>query len=462
MTFEELLLALEEHSNIISNETKTGHNTNVRIGLLGKKVAEILRKQGNVDEKYLSRINDDTAQGLITLAKGIETLGFIPGMFAGKGAKIDEHGNIEATSLRLRALLEVPELRYNRLTVIGDEFILTPGGIIESVEHLVDRSYKLYLKLEDGEAIAYSAGTLIKGIFKNAVTSGIVATSCMRIEEVGQTFIKVTLVADTDTPSGYNLPPQPFMNVARVGHITDPDQQRYMVFSSKLGGFQLYDGASDFLNGTLVGSFDVAQSFKSKFANLPLKEGLPYLYAAGLVVQDIIRVDYQGVSVREIYDRGAWQSGTTYYNNDVQGTDDVWHLGCRWRCFSNSTTEEPSWTSPAWTMIEGRSDARMEFDSSNGYAFFAGNVNTTITPIVLIGNTNVSVDITDENWMWTRESGDQVSDNIWNIQKSTGRLLHLTNADMGPHWSKSNPVRFICTATYPTSSINNVSNYLEV
>ena len=418
--------------------------------------------QENGSEYFLSKINPDTAQGLITLAKGFETLGFIPGMFAGKGARIDELGHIEATSLRLRALLEVPELRYNRLTVIGDEFILTPGGIIESVEHLSDRSYQLNMKLEEGEAIAYSAGTLIKGIFNNAVTSGIVSTSCMRIEEVGQTFIKVTLVADTDTPSGYNLPPQPFMNVARVGHITDPDQQRYMVFSSKLGGFQLYDGASDFLNGTLVASFDVAQSFKSKFDNLPLKEGLPYLYAAGLVVEDIIRVDYQGVPVREINDRGPWQAGVIYYNNDENGTDDVWHHGCRWRCFSESTTEEPSWTSSAWYMIEGRSDARIEFDSSNGYAFFAGSVKTTITPIVFLGNTNVSIDIVDEQWRWTRESGDQTADTIWNIEKGTGRLLELTSADMGVNWTKTNPVRFICTATYPASSINTISNYLEV
>lgn len=424
--------------------------------------AEIDAMLTGSSKRYISKVKPDGSNYMLRLRGGAEFGKFIPGMFGGKGANIDNLGNIEATSLRLRALLEVPELRYNRLTVIGDEFILTENALIESVQHLVDRSYQLNIKLEEGEAIAYDAGTLIKGIFNNAATSGMVATSCMRIEEVGQTFIKVTLVADADTPSGYNLPPQPFMNVARVGHVTDPDQQRYMVFSSKLGGFQLYGGASDFLNGTIIASFDVAQSFKSKFNDLPLKEGLPYVYAAGLVVEDIIRVDYQGVSVREIFDRGAWQSGITYYNNDIQGTDDVWHLGCRWRCFSNSTTEEPSWTSAAWYMIEGRSDTRMEFDSSNGFSFFAGNVDTVITPVVIIGNTNVSAEIVEEQWNWTRESEDQVADAIWNIQKGTGRILHITNNDMGLNWSRTNPVRFICTATYPASSINNISSYIEV
>lgn len=423
-------------------------------------IATAIQEKGA--EYFLSKTNTDIAQGLIKFLTGAEFGEFIPGMFGGKGAKIDNLGNMEATSLRLRALLEVPELRYNRLTVIGDEFILTENALIESVQHLVDRSYKLNIKLEEGEAIAYDAGTLIKGIFNNEATSGMVATSYMRIEEVGPTFIKITLANDVDVPTGYNLPPQPFMNVARVGHVTDTNKQRYMVFSSRLGGYQLYDGASDFMNGTLVASFDVAQSFKSKFNNLPLKEGLPYVYAAGLVVQDIIRVDYQGVSVREIFDRGPWQSGVTYYNNDINGTDDVWHLGCRWRCFSSSTTEEPSWTSAAWTMIEGRSDARMEFDSSAGYAFTRGNVNTDITPIVFIGNANVSADIVEEQWKWIRDSGDPTADLVWNTEHVGVRVLLLRNEDMGVNWSKNNPVRFICEATYPASSINTITNYLEV
>lgn len=113
-------------------------------------------------------------------------------------------------------------------------------------------------------------------------------------------------------------------------------------------------------------------------------------------------------------------------------------------------------------MIEGRSDARMEFDSSNGFSFFAGNVNTVITPIVFIGNTNVSTEIPDNQWQWKRESGDLVSDNVWNIQRGSGRLLQLTTVDMGALWSKTNPVRFTCTATYPASSINNITSYIEV
>lgn len=455
--------------NLIKDSAGTGGGGELNIQILrsddidstptDNNVFSALRTLLEIRNRSLSKINSDSAYGLIKFLEGLEVGEFISGMLGGKGMRADKSGNIEATSLRLRAMLEVPELRYNRLTVIGDEFILTENGLIETVEHLENRSYQLNMKLEEEEHIAFLAGDLVKGIYHHA--NGF-STSYMRIEEVGQTFMKITLADDNDTPTGFNLPPQPIMNIARVGNVSDPDRQRYMVFSSKLGGFQFFDGASDFLNGSIISELSVSQGFKSKFENLPLKEGLTYLYAAGIVVQDIIRVDYQGVTIRTVNDRGPWQAGSTYYNNDTQGTDDVWHLGCRWRCFSSSTMEEPSWTSAAWYMIEGRSDARMEFDSSNGYSFFAGAVDTVITPIVFIGNTNVSADIVEEQWNWTRESGDPVSDAIWNAQHSGQRVLPLSNEDMGTQWSKTNPVRFTCTATYPASVINQISSYIEV
>ncbi len=447
-----LVQVLDENSNIPA----TNKNVYSALRVL-KEIIEAIDVKGA--EKFLSKINPDTAKSLIKFLDGIEIGTFVPGMFGGKGGKIDKDGNAEMTSLRLRELLEVPELRYNRLTVIGDEFILTENGLIQSVEQIADRSYQVNMKLEEGEAIAFIAGDLIKGIFHH---TGGFATSHLRIEEVGETFMKVTLVADADTLSGFNLPPQPYMNIARVGHVSDKNRQRYMVFSSKLGGYQLYDGASDFKNAKLVASFDTAQSFQSMYDNLPLKEGLPYVYAAGLIVEDIVRVNYQGVPSREIHDRGLWQSDTTYYNDEAHGTDDVWHLGCRWRCFSSSTTEEPAWTSAAWYMIEGRSDARMEFDSSNGFSFFAGAVDTVITPIVFIGNTNVSDDIVNEQWKWQRQSGDATADAVWNAQHPSGRLLTLKNEDMGAKWSRESPVRFICIATYPASSINNITSYIQI
>lgn len=165
---------------------------------------------------------------------------------------------------------------------------------------------------------------------------------------------------------------------------------------------------------------------------------------------------------QRINDTGLWQKGKTYYNNNWHGTDDAWHIGCRWRCFAYSTTKEPSWSCPDWIMIEGRSDVRMEFDSSNGLRFFANKVDTVITPIVTVGNANVSSDIIEEQWKWERDSGYPAPDVVWNAKHRGQRLLNLKNEDMGQHWSRNNPVKFICTAIYPASSINKISRYIEI
>ncbi len=135
--------------------------------------------------RYLSRINDDTAQGLITflrgltseqiaiLEKGWKTKEFVPGL-VGTGANFDEFGYGEMRGLRLWEFLEVPELRFNRVNIYtGIRWDTFGGGIIESVEIDTDelgnelQSGIITLKLEDGEYGAIATDDLCQGIFHN-------------------------------------------------------------------------------------------------------------------------------------------------------------------------------------------------------------------------------------------------------------------------------------------------------
>ena len=120
MTFEELLLALREHSNLISNETRAGRNTNIRVGLLGHKIAEILESlELFTGGKYLSKEHDDTAQGLITFLKGLISTSIEVGgesLFRGlarflEGIKVDGESEMESLTadeliVKTRAILE--------------------------------------------------------------------------------------------------------------------------------------------------------------------------------------------------------------------------------------------------------------------------------------------------------------------------------------------------------------------
>ena len=116
---------------------------------------------------FLSKLNPDTAQALITFMQGANFGDFVSGL-AGRGAKIDEEGHAEMRSLRLWEGLEVPELRYNRVSVyIGIRMDTFGGGIIENVvpDTAGEGLGTATLKLEAGEYGAVEAGDLMMGIW---------------------------------------------------------------------------------------------------------------------------------------------------------------------------------------------------------------------------------------------------------------------------------------------------------
>lgn len=61
---------------------------------------------------------------------------FVEGIAGGRGGRIDANGHAELDSLTLRHFLEVPELRYNRVTVMaGVQWRGAGGGIVKEVTH---------------------------------------------------------------------------------------------------------------------------------------------------------------------------------------------------------------------------------------------------------------------------------------------------------------------------------------
>ncbi len=124
----------------------------------------------------LSRKYDDVASGLITFTKGSQFgSGFASGL-AGFGGKIDEGGHGELDSLTLRRFLEVPELRYNRVSIqVGNSWRSPGGGIIESVTRDYDSDGNLLntgiitLHLEGGEIGTVALDDICMGIYHDGI-----------------------------------------------------------------------------------------------------------------------------------------------------------------------------------------------------------------------------------------------------------------------------------------------------
>ena len=150
-------------------------------GLSTSQIKNLINSVGS--DRFLSKLNPDTAAGIITFLQGLVSNGaitanggidfgqFITGLF-GIGGRIDAKGHGELRSLRLWEWLEVPEIRFNRITVnIGLSINSVGGGIIEKVivDYDVDGNQlatgSAYLKLEDGEYGAIAVDDLNMGLW---------------------------------------------------------------------------------------------------------------------------------------------------------------------------------------------------------------------------------------------------------------------------------------------------------
>ena len=309
----------------IRDERAKGANTARRIG---DAFLSLLAYASQDNGAYLSREHDDAAMGLITFLKGLVSEGvahlnqgaqfggFVSGMATGKGAAIDGDGNAEVESIKVRSYMQVLELIVNRLSAFeGDQFF-TESDTIEQVDDLGSGCYGLHLRSKyQGYFTAQHVNNVIKGMVNNLATATTSSTSAsyytswMRINSVNavQNYIEVTLYPDTEVPGGQNFPPCELMNIARFGNQTDETLQSCFYVSSTEGRIVKLTGVTkpildDYNYGMVFGTVpEWVQSL-----NLPIVKGRDYLYAAGIITQDIIQIDYQGKPVVDYVDRGPW------------------------------------------------------------------------------------------------------------------------------------------------------------
>lgn len=113
---------------------------------------------------------DLTTHGNAAFGSNAGSQSFATGLM-GNGWRFDEQGHGEADSLSLRKFLEVPELRYNKISVrTGVQWQTFGAGLIEEVLHpegLAANEGVIKLKLEDGEYGAVAADDLCMGIYHN-------------------------------------------------------------------------------------------------------------------------------------------------------------------------------------------------------------------------------------------------------------------------------------------------------
>lgn len=435
-----------------------------------------LTEDSPVREQFLSRLADDVAKGNLTFEKMLTVLGlslfkggaqfgeFIKSLYAGKGAGIDELGNAEFESVRVRSYFECMELIINRLSAIEGDQILTEADTIESVDDLGDNCYGLHLRSKwEGYFTAQYPNNVLKGIINTLATgSGVYYTSWMCVNSVNtaNNYIEVTLYPDSEVPAGTNYPPCEMMKIARWGNQTDTKRQSCIYLSSTEGRIVRLTGVTKPIIDTANygATFGTLPEFLLAM-DLPIIEGQDYVYARGLIVQDIIRIDYQGQPVCEIVDRGQWSADADYYCKALNPTtgqyeiSDVWYMGCKYRCAKTGTKTAPAWNNTDWAMIEGNPEFTVEFADTD-YIFDPDRFALTLTIIAKLYNIDITDDILDADVQWTRYSEDAdgnervASDTAWALKRANeGKSIDLTVADCDFNGYIPKTLKFIATVT---------------
>ena len=435
---------------------------------------------------FLRKDKSDKTEYLLKLLAGGEFGEFVDSMIAGKGAGIFPDGRAQVERLEVRGSLSVLDLIINQIQGMESDYSFTEIGKIESVEDLGENTYRLKIeKRTDFDFMKFQENDVCFSIINTLLTGGSeYYTSWMRIltTNAQENSITVVLYPDSEVPGGTNYLPLAGYNVTRRGNSTLPEAggfneraQSWMISSR--------EGRIMFLSNVykpILEDYNYALTI-GKLPNIKALEKLPVTTEdVGIVAQTVIaekfyQFDYNGDVVPNKVDRGVWsletaQSGAPYrfvqyelskpsgseYTLLEQHT--VYHLGCKWGCLKDKTTDEPKWNSPSWGLLEGDSRYSLQLSLLGGEAFVIGGVDTVMSGRIYFGTTDITDDVMADGATeveWFRDSGNVPADNLWTPEYVDGNRLaiHIDNGNQHGVGSDfgfvSRSVAFVCRVFIP-------------
>ena len=393
---------------------------------------------------FLRKDKEDSTQYLMRFFGGLDVGSYVPGLL-GTGIRLKD-GKMEADELTLRKRLTVPELVYNRVRVVGNEMWVTEGGEVAEVVADGDSTDNLYwirLKETDGNvACPFWEDDILRGIVHVRNAEGAFAGFYT-------VMLRVVAIADDQTfsvvPQTAGMVPVEGLVLARQGNFTNTERQRAIYLSSELGCIRFLEHVDGW---DIEPRMIYMQLGTTAGAVIPGLEDLPgynallnNVVARGSFIQ--ISSD-QTTEGRIPFYKGAWQAGQTYYYYD----EVTWN-GCRYLCIATSTTAQPAYDSTDWLMTEGDNRFTLEIDSSAGFEFYHGELDTVLTARIRAGMEEITGSVASSHVKWTRQSGDAASDTIWDkAHEAYGTTLPLTMADVPQ--PRPDYVTFTCEATVST------------
>lgn len=465
----------EDVRNILSGNFSGG-------GLNSSQISNIVKNYCN---RFLRKDVQDTAEERITMAEGVQFGKEFNSGLAGKGGVIDGDGRAELRSLRLWETLEVPELRYNRVSIYtGIRWDTFGGGIIEGVTD----SY-CTLKLEKGEVGAIKEGDLCMGIWHDESGDNATETSDSRTGNFSfrgfQTiYFRVDEIPATDAEGrdnndnhyfryqlrdGYSMHPAAGMHFACRGNVSDIDRQSFIYtttqYSLMLTGVNTWEW--DYTNIiAITGKLD-GFSMQTDSGAIKHFSGYGQVFGHAYMYGHIDQFDRAAERIEWDTDNGsaiAEGEQTTITLKAIKGFDEV---QATWRVKSENgsiTTSENPFTVqysdlnsqavttlfevqatlvtgakinsiiPIKRLVNGKDAISVVIHTDRGTTMVNGQGETTLTAVVTKGGMDITDTIAPSCFSWLRETGNTDYDTAWNHRHANiGKSITVKAEDVWRH-----------------------------
>lgn len=327
---------------------------------------------------------------LWTFIKGIRIGNFIAGQ---NGAQIDEAGNAEVESIYVRSWMKVRELIYNRLNALEGNTSFADVGTIDGITIDSDGKTHAHIRMRwEGDFTAFQPGDVVYG-YVNNLNNATEKEHCkawawVRSVDRAANTLELAAYPDSETPAGKNHPVAVGMIITRWGNNIEATVETFVnpeysaVIAKRGEGKYINTRQSSFFisceDGNIVELMGVnkpkleAGNYGTILGKIPdglldektaelINKDQPYLFARGIIVQDLIRIGYEGVTTRTANYRGQWDaataaSATLYYRTTEGMYDTVTWKGALWQCLASQNPDEPSDANGAWLKMTASPD----------------------------------------------------------------------------------------------------------
>jgi len=418
------------------------------------------------DYRYLSSLNNDTANGIITFLKGLK-LGsdgkyyidekgqavlrairsddFAKGDL-GSGFGVYDYGSgkkLEVDYLLVRKLATFIELEIRKLSYVGGNIMLSQAGsTIESVEEVTDQDgnvtgWKCFWTADDGTTATsntWMAGdqarcetfNVKEGVYENVSNS----YYWRLVTEVGDGYV---ILSRDDCDAGSGTPRKGDAIVQcgyRLGYnatTEDPKDEKHKARTTVIQLSTSEDDAPSIKMYANIVSYELSADKRTFWVS---PDGF-------FVNSKYARIVHDGVDYAYPLTPIDWESGTAYtYPQQVLWDD------CTWLCIdTDGTTDEPTEGSSAWKLVAGTptKGRAMTF-----YLSYLGGTVVIADGSIAEGETqnfmsvitdNKGNDHTSEYTVWSieRNTEDAASDAVWNQSATINSdgTFSLTFDDLG-------------------------------